>query len=81
VLDATKRIIRMTQEAARLKDHNEIALKQFQIAASQNNVEEMEKARVAAHEFLDQILDLHQELANVQNKQINDIINKLSGQG
>lgn len=41
----------------------------------------MEKARLASHEFLDQILDLQQELVNMQNTQMDEIINKLSGKG
>lgn len=81
MFDATERLIHMTKEAELLKDHSDIVMKQFQVAASRDNREEMDKARLAAHEFLDQIFDLLQELASLQNEYINDTINRLKDQG
>lgn len=75
--EKTERIIRMTQEAQKIGGNSEIAMKQFEIAASNDDKEAMEQARIAAHEFLDQLLDLRQELCVLQNSQMDDIINAL----
>lgn len=75
--ELTKRLIKMTEEARRIQSNAELVLKQFQVAADNKDKAKMEEARIAGHEFLDQLFDLHQELAEVRSRQMDDLFKGL----
>lgn len=75
--ELTKRLIEMTEQARRIQTNSELALKQFQVAADKNDKDKMEEARIAGHEFLDQLFDIFQELSEIRTRQMDQVFKDL----
>jgi hypothetical protein len=76
---STERLLEMTRRVESIKNHGELAMKQFQIAADAKDKAAMEEARIAAHEHLDQLMDFHQELVEVKDQQMDELIRIMKG--
>lgn len=73
----TKELIEMLGQVKRIQSNSELCLNQFQVAADNKDQAKMDEARIAGHEFLDQLFDLHQKLAEMQARQMDEILKGL----
>lgn len=75
--DIHTRIVEMTVKVNRIASHAELSMKQFQIACESNDAEKMEEARIASHEYLDQLLDIQQEITELKERQTQEVLKSL----
>lgn len=75
--DMTRKIVELIQEVRRIQADSEISFKQFEMAANDQNKEKMEAARVACHEFLDQLFDVKQRLSEMQDANVEEMLKNL----